>query len=169
MPPEAQPDAEGWVEVCAPTGLHRADVVRFDHARKTYALYRDEEGRLYATDGLCTHGNTHLSNGLVKGAIIECPKHNGRFNLIDGSPARAPICRGLATYPVAERNGRTYPINVLHPGGAGARAQTTFKFRVVSNRSVATFIKELVLEPENPADVVSFTARRLSAARHPRL
>ncbi|MGB6746278.1 MAG: NADH:ubiquinone reductase (Na(+)-transporting) subunit F [Terracidiphilus sp.] len=153
----AQPDAEGWVEVCAPTGLHRADVVRFDHARKTYALYRDEEGRLYATDGLCTHGNTHLSNGLVKGAIIECPKHNGRFNLIDGSPARVPICRGLATYSVAERNGRIY-INVLRPGGAGARAQTTFKFRVVSNRSVATFIKELVLEPENPADVVSFTA-----------
>ena len=153
---EAQPDAEGWVEVCAATDLRRADVVRFDHARKTYALYRDEEDRLYATDGLCTHGNTHLADGLVKGTIIECPKHNGRFNLIDGSPARAPICRGLATYPVAERRGRIH-INVAQAGGAGARLETTFKFRVMSNRSVATFIKELVLEPENPADAVFFT------------
>jgi MocE subfamily Rieske [2Fe-2S] domain protein len=153
---EVQTDAEGWVDVCATADLRRADVIRFDRARKTYALYRDEEGRLYATDGLCTHGNTHLSDGLVKGGIIECPKHNGRFNLIDGSPARVPICRGLATYPVAERGGRIR-INVVRAGGAGARVQTTFKFRVVSNRSVATFIKELVLEPENPADVVPFT------------
>ncbi len=147
---EAQPDAEGWVAVCAAADLGRADVVRFDHAKKTYALYRDEDGQLYATDGLCTHGNTHLSDGLVKGSIIECPKHNGRFNLVDGSPARAPICRGLATYPVEERDGRIF-INVMHAGGAGARAQNTFKFRVVSNRNVATFIKELVLEPEEGA------------------
>jgi MocE subfamily Rieske [2Fe-2S] domain protein len=153
---EAQPDAEGWVEACAAADLRRADTVRFDHARKTYALYRDAEGRLYATDGLCTHGNTHLSDGLVKGAIIECPKHNGRFNLIDGSPARAPVCRGLATYPVAERNGRLR-VNVARAGGTGARVQTALKFRVVSNRSVATFIKELVLEPEIPADAIAFT------------
>jgi Na(+)-translocating NADH:ubiquinone oxidoreductase F subunit len=39
----------------------------------------------------------------------------------------------------------------------GARAQKTFRFRVVSNRSVATFIKELVLEPENPAEITAFT------------
>ncbi len=152
----AQPDAEGWVEVCGAADIRRADAIRFDYARKTYALYRDAEGRLYATDGLCTHGNTHLSNGLVVGTLIECPKHNGRFNLMNGSPARAPICRGLATYPVEVRRGRVH-INVVRASGAGVRAQTAFRFRVVSNRSVATFIKELVLEPENAADSVSFT------------
>jgi Na+-transporting NADH:ubiquinone oxidoreductase subunit F len=153
---EAQPDAEGWVPVCAASHLRRADVIRFDHARKTYALYRDETGQLFATDGLCTHGNTHLSDGLVIGGIIECPKHNGRFNLIDGSPARAPICRGLATFPVRECDGRLW-IDVTHPAGAGARCQTAFRFRVVSNRSVATFIKELVLEPESPQSVFAFS------------
>jgi Na+-transporting NADH:ubiquinone oxidoreductase subunit F len=74
-------------------------VIRFDHGKKTFALYRDEACTLYATDGICTHGNTHLAEGLVKDGIIECAKHNGRFRLADGSPARAPICRGLATYP----------------------------------------------------------------------
>lgn len=153
---EAQPDTAGWVQVCAATDLRRADVVRFDHARKTYAVYRDDEDTLHATDGLCTHGNTHLSDGLVKGCIIECPKHNGRFNLIDGSPARAPICRGLATYPVSERDGKIL-VDVVHAGGVGARAHTKFKFRVVSNRSVATFIKELVLEPEDGVAAMTFT------------
>ena len=151
----AKPDVEGWLEVCPAAGLRRADVVRFDHAKKTYAVYRDQEGQLYATDGVCTHGNTHLSDGLVKGKMIECPKHNGRFNLVDGSPARAPVCRGLATYPIEERNGRLR-LNVVRAGGAGAREQKTFWFRVVSNRSVATFIKELVLEPVNANERIAF-------------
>jgi len=38
-------------------------------------------------------------------------------------------------------------INVARPAGSGARAPRTCRFRVVSNRSVATFIRELVLEP----------------------
>jgi MocE subfamily Rieske [2Fe-2S] domain protein len=148
-------NAEGWIEVCADEQLRRADVIRFDHARKTYAVYRDEDGVLFATDGLCTHGNTHLADGLVKDGTIECPKHNGRFNLVDGSPGRAPICRALATYPVAAREGRIW-IDVTHARGAGARAQRSYRFRVVSNRSVATFIKELVLEPESPNDRPAF-------------
>lgn len=141
-----QPDADGWIEVCAAADLGPADVIRFDHGKRTHALYRTEDGALYATDGICTHGNTHLADGLVKGRIIECPKHNGRFNLADGSPARAPVCRGLATYPIEERQGRLW-VNVVKAGGDGARAQQTYQLKVVSNRSVATFIKELVLEP----------------------
>ena len=99
----------------------RADVIRFDHGKRTYALYRDEEGKLYATDGFCTHGNTHLSDGLVKGKIIECSKHNGRFNLIDGSPARAPVCRGLATYPVEERTVESWSTSAVPAVPAPAR------------------------------------------------
>ena len=151
----AAPDANGWVSVCESRALGRSDVVRFDHGKKTFALYRDEARKLYATDGICTHGNVHLAYGLVKGNIIECSKHNGRFNLSDGSPARAPICRGLATYPVQELDG-ILQINVAQPGGVGARAQKTYKFRVVSNRNVATFIKELVLAPEG-GEKIAFT------------
>jgi Na+-transporting NADH:ubiquinone oxidoreductase subunit F len=143
--PDAAEDADGWLDVCAATRLATPDVVRFDYNKKTYALYRDEEGGFYASDGLCTHGNTHLSTGIVIGKSIECPKHNGRFHLVDGSPARAPICRSLATYPVEQRNGRLY-VNLARVGGAAAREQRRYKFRVISNRSVATFIKEPVLE-----------------------
>ena len=153
---DARPDAEGWIEVCAGADLIKEDVMRFDHGRHTFALVRNDEGRLFATDGICTHGNTHLAAGLVKDGIIECPKHNGRFHLADGSPARAPICRGLATYPIEERAGRIW-INVVRAGGCGARAQKTYHLRVVSNRSVSTFIKELVLEPVSDSGKVAFS------------
>jgi Na+-transporting NADH:ubiquinone oxidoreductase subunit F len=154
---EAKPDVDGWISVCNTEDLARAGVVRFDHGKKTFALYRDEAYRLYATDGICTHGNTHLADGLVKGSIIECPKHNGRFHLEDGSPARAPVCRGLATYPIEDRNG-LLQINVNKPGGVGAREQRKYAFRVVSNRNVATFIKELVIIPEDNREEITFTA-----------
>lgn len=153
---EAEPDASGWLEICAAADLGKEDVIRFDHRKKTFALIRDDEGQLHATDGICTHGNTHLADGLVIGKMVECPKHNGRFNLKDGSPARAPICRGLATYPIEERNGRIW-LNILQAGGDGARQQKTFHLRVVSNRSVATFIKELVLEPVDASEKIHFT------------
>jgi len=153
---DATPDPEGWIEVCAAADLAPSDVLRFDHGRKTFALVRDERGVLYATDGICTHGNTHLADGIVIEGTIECPKHNGRFHLADGSPARAPVCRGLATYPVEERSGRLF-LNVLKPGGSGARHEKTYHLRVVSNKSVSTFIRELVLEPVDSAEKVAFT------------
>lgn len=154
LPP--QPDATGWIEICASVDLGLADVIRFDHGKRTYALYRDADGQLFATDGICTHGNTHLADGLVKGKIIECPKHNGRFHLADGSPARPPVCRGLATYPIEERSSRLW-LNVAKSGGSGSRTEKTYALRVVSNRSVATFIKELVLEPIDAAEKIAFT------------
>jgi Na+-transporting NADH:ubiquinone oxidoreductase subunit F len=153
---QGQPDCEGWIEAGVDSLLDCEDALRFDCGRKTYALYRSADGRLYATDGICTHGNSHLAEGLVKGEVIECPKHNGRYHLADGSPARAPVCRGLCTYPIESRNGRLF-VNVLRPGGVGARASKSLRLRVLNNRSVATFIKELVLEPLEEKDRIDFS------------
>jgi MocE subfamily Rieske [2Fe-2S] domain protein len=138
----------GWVEVCASEFLRKEDVIRFDHEQKTYAIYRTTAGMLYATDGICTHGNTHLANGLVKGTLIECPKHNGRFDITDGSPQRPPACVALQTYQAREHDGKIF-LDLTSAGGLGlARRTITYQFRVVSNENVATFIKELILEPE---------------------
>ena len=138
----------GWVEVCVSHFLKPEDIIRFDHEQKTYAIYRTAEGALHATDGICTHGNTHLADGLVKGKLIECPKHNGRFDITDGSPQRQPVCVALKTYKVREHDGKIF-LDFTSAGGCGLnQPATTYKFRVVSNENVATFIKELVLESE---------------------
>ena len=98
----------GWIEICASGFLRREDVIRFDHEGKTYAVYRTAEGKLYATDGLCTHGNAHLADGLVTGTIIECAKHNGRFDITDGLPRRLPACVPLKTYEAGEHDGKIF-------------------------------------------------------------
>jgi len=139
---------KGWIEVCVSEFLKKEDVIRFDHEQKTYAIYRTAENALYATDGICTHGNTHLADGLVRGKLIECPKHNGRFDITNGSPQRKPACVALRTYKAREHDGKIFLDLDSASGGVAAQALTTYKFRVVSNENVATFIKELVLEPE---------------------
>lgn len=152
---EAVPDVNGWIEVCTADVIGKNEVFRFDHLNKTFAIYRDKNNTLYASDGICTHGNTYLSEGLVIDGTIECSKHNGRFFLEDGSPARAPVCRGLATYPVEDRNGVLW-LNVEKAGGAGARPEKIYHLHVVANQNVSTFIKELILEPVQSDEKIEF-------------
>jgi 3-phenylpropionate/trans-cinnamate dioxygenase ferredoxin component len=98
--------AEVWVDAGEPEEIDAEDVIRFDHGGKTYALYRSEDDRYFATDGLCTHEKVHLADGLVMGMIIECPKHNGRFDYTTGAAKGAPVCVDLKTYPVKVEAGR---------------------------------------------------------------
>lgn len=99
----AEADAQGWVEVCAVDDLAVQDVQGFEYAGQVYALYRVGEDEFYASAGLCTHEQVELSGGLVIDGCIECPKHNGRFELSTGDPVRRPVKVGLTMYPVERR------------------------------------------------------------------
>lgn len=98
----------GWVEVCGAGEIEKEDVRRFDHEGRTFAIYRSNDDRYFATDGLCTHQQVHLADGFVMDNIIECPKHNGRFDFTTGQAKGAPVCVDLATYPVQVENGKVY-------------------------------------------------------------
>jgi 3-phenylpropionate/trans-cinnamate dioxygenase ferredoxin subunit len=97
-----------WIEACDVDDIEEEDVIRFDHGDRTFAIYRTEKGDFYASDGYCTHERFHLSNGLVMGSVIECPKHNGRFDIPTGQAKRAPVCVDLKTYPVKLDNDKVY-------------------------------------------------------------
>lgn len=97
-----------WIAVCATDEIDEEDVVRFDHDGRTFAVYRSEDETFHATDGLCTHEQVHLADGLVMGDVIECPKHNGRFNYKTGAALKAPVCVDLKTYPVKVEDGTVY-------------------------------------------------------------
>ena len=98
--------SDTWVEVCAADEIDEEDVVRFDHAGRTFAIYRSPEDTYHATDGLCTHEKIHLADGLVMDHIIECPKHNGRFDYRTGEAKGAPVCVNLRTYAVKVEGGK---------------------------------------------------------------
>jgi len=151
-------DSEGWVKICAMDELKNEDVLRFDAEDQTYAVYKNDKGEFYATEGICTHGNTHLAEGMVIGNQIECPKHNGRFDIQNGCVKRNPVCVGLKTFPVKEENGSLF-LNTQNPGGAGIELNKDLhSFSVVSNHNVSTYIKELILKPTNGSSAFEFKA-----------
>jgi 3-phenylpropionate/trans-cinnamate dioxygenase ferredoxin subunit len=100
--------SDNWVEVCAQDDIDEEDVIRFDHAGRTFAVYRSPDDTFFATDGLCTHEKIHLADGLVMDDIIECPKHNGRFSYKTGEAKGAPVCVDLKTYPVKVEGGSVF-------------------------------------------------------------
>lgn len=95
-----------WIEACEVDDVDEEDVIRFDHGDRTFAIYRSPDDEFFATDGLCTHERVHLADGLVMDDIIECPKHNGRFNYKTGAAKGAPVCVNLQTYPVRVADGK---------------------------------------------------------------
>jgi 3-phenylpropionate/trans-cinnamate dioxygenase ferredoxin component len=97
-----------WIEACAASDIEKEDVIRFDHDGRTFAIYRSPDDQYYATDGWCTHEQAHLSEGLVMDHIIECPKHNGRFDYRTGAAKGAPVCVNLKTYPVKVEAGKVF-------------------------------------------------------------
>jgi 3-phenylpropionate/trans-cinnamate dioxygenase ferredoxin component len=97
-----------WIEVGDAAGIPKDDLIRFDHDGRTFAVYRTADDRYYATDGLCTHEKVHLAGGFVMDTIIECPKHNGRFDFTTGKAKGAPACIDLKTYPVKVEAGKVY-------------------------------------------------------------
>lgn len=100
-------ETDGWTLVGPADEIEEEDVMRFDVGDRTYAVYCTEDG-YFATDGLCTHEDQHLADGLVIDDIIECPLHQGRFHIPTGQARGAPVCIDLATYPVKVEGGVIY-------------------------------------------------------------
>ena len=97
-----------WVDVCAMDDIEEEDVIEVECAGRTFAVYRSPKNTFHATDPLCTHERANLADGLVQGDIIECPKHNGRFNYKTGEAKRPPASVNLCTYPVRIEGGRVF-------------------------------------------------------------
>lgn len=97
-----------WIDACAKDDIDEEDLIRWDHAGHTYAIYHSPDGEFFCTDGQCTHEQVHLAGGLVMDYTIECPKHNGQFDYRTGEAMRAPVCVNLRTYPVKVEGDRVW-------------------------------------------------------------
>ena len=96
-----------WVRACACDDIDDEDLVRWDHEGRSYAIYKAADG-FYCTDGFCTHEEEHLETGLLTGHVIECPLHQGRFDIRTGEVVSPPPYVDLDTYPVKTENGQVY-------------------------------------------------------------
>ena len=97
-----------WVRVCRNGEIEIEDLIRFDHNNKTYVVYFSPDQDYYCTDGLCTHEEVHLEDGLVMHGEIECPMHQGIFDIKTGKAVSEPACVDLKTYETKVENKKIY-------------------------------------------------------------
>ncbi len=102
-----------WKEVSTQAQVREAGVVAVSAAGLEVALYA-VRGAIYATENRCTHGEARLSDGFLLEDEIECPLHQGRFNVRDGLPMCAPLFAPVRVFPVKVDMGRVF---VLLPSG----------------------------------------------------
>ncbi|MFA5490501.1 MAG: non-heme iron oxygenase ferredoxin subunit [Candidimonas sp.] len=97
-----------WVAVaqCADIDEDDTHAVRVDG--REVCLY-NVAGAFFATDNKCTHGDADLSDGLIQdGHLIECPLHEGTFDIRSGRAMSAPCTEAIRCHDLRVQDGVIY-------------------------------------------------------------
>jgi anthranilate 1,2-dioxygenase ferredoxin subunit len=100
----------GWQALGALEAFTEGEPVAVVAGDRPVAIFRlgDE---VFALHDLCTHGHARLSEGFVEDGCVECPLHQGLFDIRSGAPRCAPVIEGVRSYPIRIVDGKV-EINV---------------------------------------------------------
>lgn len=96
-----------WIDILAQDEVPEDDVVGVQTGGRDLAVY-GVEGEVYVTDNICTHGNARLCDGFLEDHEIECPLHQGRFDVRSGKAMCAPLTQDIRAYPVKIEAGKVW-------------------------------------------------------------
>lgn len=99
---------ENWIKVGNVADIDEDDTRSVEIEGKLLCLY-NLGGEIFATDGKCTHGDADLSLGMVTDScLIECPLHEGSFDIRTGRAVAAPCTDALRCHSVKVQDGVIY-------------------------------------------------------------
>ncbi|MDE0523484.1 MAG: non-heme iron oxygenase ferredoxin subunit [Boseongicola sp.] len=93
-----------WTDLIAVDALERNWVTRVPLGPRLLAVYDTPTG-IFASLAHCNHGGADLCDGYFDGHVIECPLHQGAFDVRDGSPVCAPATRPMRVFETRVRDG----------------------------------------------------------------
>lgn len=96
-----------WIAAAEVDAVPQDDVIGVEIGGRDIALY-SVDGEIYASDNICTHGHARLCDGFLDGYEIECPLHQGKFDVRSGKALCAPLTEDIRTYPVKIEDGRVF-------------------------------------------------------------
>ena len=98
-----------WTKAVGEAEVPDDDVVGVDVAGEKVCLAK-VAGKYYAINDICSHFYTRLSGGELdpEGLSVECPLHDSRFSLVDGTPNQEPADEPVDVYDVKVQDGDVY-------------------------------------------------------------
>ena len=91
-----------WTKTIPIAQLAEGSIQQVQCAGKLLCLY-NLGGQVYATAAKCTHGEAELADGYIIGQEVECPFHQGLFDIPSGKAVGAPCTIDLRLYEVKEK------------------------------------------------------------------
>jgi 3-phenylpropionate/trans-cinnamate dioxygenase ferredoxin subunit len=98
------PDAER-IELGDLSGLADGQLRCFEHVGRDGIVVCRVAGDLYALDDNCSHADTPLSEGRLRGFGLTCPLHGASFDVRDGTHSGPPAWEGVGCHAVEEVDG----------------------------------------------------------------
>ena len=95
---------KSWQDVIAVADLEAGDVTPVTLGARELAVF-DAKGGIVVSMARCTHGAANLCDGHFDGTFIECPLHQGLFDVRDGSAKAAPARVNLRMLQSRVENG----------------------------------------------------------------
>lgn len=86
-----------WTDLIERSALEANWVTRVALGPRLIAVYDTPSG-VFASLALCNHGGADLCDGYFDGHVIECPLHQGAFDVRDGAPVAAPATRPMKMF-----------------------------------------------------------------------
>lgn len=85
--------------------IHLANIADFDHreilgvvhGNQQIAIFRLGE-LIYATDNICSHQYARLSDGYIVDNCVECPLHQGLFEVSTGKAQGGIVKKDIRTF-----------------------------------------------------------------------
>jgi phenylpropionate dioxygenase-like ring-hydroxylating dioxygenase large terminal subunit/NADPH-dependent 2,4-dienoyl-CoA reductase/sulfur reductase-like enzyme len=105
-----------WQRAASASAIRDGGVLGVDVDGTPVALYK-LDGEIYATHGICTHALALLGEGWVEDGKIECPLHQGQFDIRTGRALCAPVTEDLRTYAVKLEGGEVF-VDLTRPAVA---------------------------------------------------
>ena len=96
-----------WIKACNTDKVPSGELFDFDHNDKKILL-ANLDGKIFATDRICTHADADLSTGILSEEGVRCPLHLSVFDLTTGKPQNPPAEESLKTYNVKIDNNEVY-------------------------------------------------------------
>jgi len=85
---------KSWKNLINVSDLEVGDVTPVTFGTREVAVFDAEDG-IFVSLSRCTHGAANLCDGYFDGTYIECPLHQGLFDIRTGkakaAPARVPL------------------------------------------------------------------------------
>ena len=78
-----------WHNVIELSKLEKNDVTNVQSGSKNLAIYDAKDG-IFVSLSRCTHGAANLCDGYFDGTYIECPLHQGLFDVRTGEAKAVP-------------------------------------------------------------------------------